>query len=325
MVAGMHDGWLFRAAAGLLLLVLRVVGAIPPRLATVLMTPLVVPWALYWLLHDRHGRKRRGYHRNVRIATRPGGGVPPLPPGHLWRWSMHMAQLVVDFCNLYRMRSDNVREVLDLSQAQVMEALYAEGRGVIIATGHIGSFDSGGYALAVAGLRITSVYRPSPVPAIDRAILAQRSAAGQRLIPRKGAMRGLQAAIQEGQMVALVVDGGSRGSSVFTPFLGTLAGSTASPAVLQLHTGAPIVVVSCERTGPLRYRMRVWDVIRAEPVSDRDAAVVALTARINEGLGRAIAACPEQWFWHGNRWSHRPSGEQPGPDGLPPLTGAPRP
>ena len=103
-----------------------------------------------------------------------------------------------------------------------------------------------------------------------------------------------------------------------------MAASTASPAVLQLHTGAPMVVASCERTAPLRYRLRVWDVIRAEPVADRDAAIVSLTTRVNEGLGRAIAACPDQWFWQGNRWSHRPPGEPPGPDGLPPLAAGPR-
>ncbi len=324
MAARVHDGPLFRVAAGLLLLVLRVMGALPPRLATALVTPFAVPWAMYWLLHDRRGRKKRGYHRNVRIATRPGGGVAPLARGHLWRWSMHMAQLVVDFCQLHRLDRANVRDIVDLSEAGELEALCAEGRGVIVATGHIGAFDTGGYAMALAGIRITSVYRPSPVPAIDRAILRQRGAAGQRLLARKGAMRGLQAALQEGHMVALIVDGGSRGSAVFTPFLGTMAASTASPAVLQLHTGAPIVVASCERTGPLRYRMRVWDVIRAEPVADRDAAIVALTTRVNEGLGRAIAACPDQWFWQGNRWSHRPAGEQPGPDGLPPLAASPR-
>ncbi len=318
MAARVHDGWFFRAAAGLLLLMVRALGALPPRVATALVTPLAVPWALYWLLHDRRGRKRRGYHRNVRIATRPGGGLHRLPRGHLWRWSMHMAQLVVDFCQLHRLDRGNVRTVVDLSEAGAIEQLHAEGRGVIVATGHIGAFDTGGYAVALTGIPLTSVYRPSPVPAIDRAILAQRGAAGQRLLARKGAMRGLQAALQNGHVVALIVDGGSRGSAVFTPFLGTLAASTASPAVLQLHTGAPIVVASCERTGPLRYRLRVWDVIRAEPAADRDAAVVALTTRVNHGLGRAIAACPDQWFWQGNRWSHRPPGEPAGPDGLPP-------
>ncbi|MEY4672386.1 MAG: hypothetical protein RL148_170 [Planctomycetota bacterium] len=323
MAARVHDGWWMQALAGLLLRALHLLGMLPPRLATLLVTPPAAVWAGYWLLADRRGRKRRGYHRNVRIATRAGGAMPALPRGHLWRWSMHMAQLVVDFCQLHRLTRENVRTVVDFSEAKDLEALYAEGRGVIAATGHIGSFDTGGYAMALAGIAITSVYRPSPVPAIDRAILEQRGAAGQRLLARKGAMRGLQAALHEGHMVALIVDGGSRGSAVFTPFLGTMAASTASPAVLQLQTGAPIAVVTCERTGPFRYRMKVWDVIRASPAPDRDAAVLALTARVNEGLGRAIAAAPDQWFWQGNRWSHRPPGEVQGPEGLPPLASAP--
>jgi lauroyl/myristoyl acyltransferase len=89
--------------------------------------------------------------------------------------------------------------------------------------------------------------------------------------------------------------------------------------MLQLASGAPIVVATAQRTGRFRFRIRVWDVLRAEPGGDRDAQVERILARINRALSAAVAVAPEQWFWQGRRFKHRPPGEVPGPDGLPPV------
>jgi acyl-CoA thioesterase-1 len=51
----------------------------------------------------------------------------------------------------------------------------------------------------------------------------------------------------------------------------------------------------------------------------RDADLLAITARVNRALSLGIAEAPEQWFWQSRRFRHRPPGETPGPDGLPPL------
>jgi lauroyl/myristoyl acyltransferase len=69
----------------------------------------------------------------------------------------------------------------------------------------------------------------------------------------------------------------------------------------------------------MRFRLRVYDVIRVTPSDDRDADLRAIMTRVNDGLSRAIAEAPEQWFWQSRRFRHRPSGETPGPGGLPPL------
>ena len=83
----------------------------------------------------------------------------------------------------------------------------------------------------------------------------------------------------------------------------------------------PIVVITAHRTGRFRFAMKVWDVIRPEEVrtDDRDADVKKILTRINAGLSKAVAQHPEQWFWQGRRFKHRPKDEHAGPDGLPPL------
>jgi KDO2-lipid IV(A) lauroyltransferase len=134
----------------------------------------------------------------------------------------------------------------------------------------------------------------------------------------------LRKALARGETVGILCDSSSRKAEAFPPFLGTPAATVATPALLHLTTGAPVVVATAQRTGRGRFSIRVWDVIRCAPTADRDADVDAILARINLGLSRAVAAAPEQWFWQGGRFKHRPPGEVPGPDGLPPVAASPR-
>jgi KDO2-lipid IV(A) lauroyltransferase len=308
-----------RVLAGALGLCCALIGRMPAALAYALADLAALPFALYWGLRDRHARSTKGYWRNVRIVCRPGSPLPQRPGGHLWHWARHMTWLLVDFCRLRRITTANVERLVDCSEVTILRGLMAEGRGVIVATGHVGMWDVPGHAAGLLGIPLTSVYRPSPIPAVDRLIARLRGTTGQNLVLRRGAIWPLKRALADARMLGLVVDGGGKGGRLFAPFLGTLASGHPTPALLQLATGAPIAVLSCPRTGRGRFRMRIHDVIRHAATGDRDADLLAITTRINDGLSRAILEHPEQWFWQGNRFRHRPPGEVPGPDGLPPL------
>jgi lauroyl/myristoyl acyltransferase len=128
--------------------------------------------------------------------------------------------------------------------------------------------------------------------------------------------------LQDKQVIGLLADGGGKHSAVVAPFLGVATRTVATPALMHLATGAPIAVVAVLRTGRMRYRLRVYDVIEDGDTGDRERDLAAITARVNTALGRAIQEAPAQWFWQSRRFRHRPAGELPGPDGLPPLVDA---
>lgn len=310
------------AFAGLLWLV----SILPTWLAYGLGTLLAIPWFLWWCVHDRRGKRSSGYWRNCRIGFREGSPLGPVrPPGHLWRWSKHIAWLAIDFCRMGRITAQNVRRHCDLAEFPQVEALYREGKGLIFATGHIGVWDVSGWAAGLLGLPLTSVFRPSPLPALNRLIERLRTGSGQTVVARKNVLRTLLRVLGDKQVVGILADGGGKHSAVEAPFLGTAARTVASPALLHLATGAPIAVVAVLRRGPMRYQLRVFDVIRDAGTGDRDADMLAITTRVNRALSQGIAEAPEQWFWQSRRFRHRPAGEVPGPDGLPPLVDPVRP
>jgi KDO2-lipid IV(A) lauroyltransferase len=117
------------------------------------------------------------------------------------------------------------------------------------------------------------------------------------------------------------VDENVREEPLFVPFLGTVAATGSTAARLHRLTGAPLVVVTCQRTGVGRFRYHVWKIIRHTPTEDREADLLAITREMYEGLSRAVRSYPDQWFWGSRRFLTRPPGEVPGPDGLPPAEG----
>lgn len=309
-----------RLAVGALALLIATIAALPRPLAYGLGYLFAVPWFLYWSVHDRRGRRSSGYWRNVRIAFRPGSPLgAQRPRRHLWRWSIHIAWILIDFCKMTKLTRANLASHGDLAEFPRLEQAYAKGRGLICATGHVGVWDVAGTAAGLLGLPITSVFRPSPVPALNRLIERLRTRTGQTVVARKNVVWTLRRVLADHQVIGILGDGGGKHSSVVAPFLGTPARTVATPALLHLLTGAPIVVCAVLRTGPMRYRLRVYDVIEQPAGPDRDADLVAITTRINAGLTQAIAEAPEQWFWQSRRFRHRPPGELPGADGLPPL------
>jgi KDO2-lipid IV(A) lauroyltransferase len=292
----------------------------PSWLAYAIGDVLAVPWYVWWRVHALGRQRSKGYWRNVAIGFRKGAPLGPnRPRRHLWQWSRHISWIAVDFCRMRRLDLQNLRQHCDLTEYDRIAEVFAQGRGLIFATGHVGVWDVSGYAAGLLGLPITSVFRPSPLPALNRLITSLRTGTGQTVVARKNVLWTLKKCLAEKGVIGMVSDGGGKHSSVIAPFLGTPARTVATPALLHLAHRAPIVVVAVLRTGRMRYRLRIYDVIDVEPTGDRDRDLVAITTRINDGLTQAVVEAPEQWFWQGRRFRHRPPGEVPGPDGLPPL------
>lgn len=306
--------------------VARAAGAVarlPEPLAYALadaLLPALLAWALAHEL--RAGRRGRGARRNLRIAyRRPLGSVATWRL--LARHGRHLAHLAVDVCRMPLLDASRIARHFDADSLEPLRALLSEGRGVICVSAHLGPWELLGHAASVAGLPVTVVVRAHGSPALDRPLARLRGSGGQRCVPQRGALAALRRALARGEIAGMLLDEDERRHPCFAPFLGTVAATSPAAALLQRSSGAPIAVVSCERTARARYRLRLWRVIRPPASGDRRAALDAVTAEINRALGDAILARPEQWLWGARRFATRPPGERPGPDGLPPPAGAP--
>jgi len=308
-----------RAAAGCLRAAAGALRRLPSPLAygcADAALPAVCAWAL---VHElRAARRGRGARRNLRIAYREelGGGA---------RWRLlarharHLVHLGVDLCRMPRLDAGRLGRHVDVAALERLRELLGRGRGLVCVSGHVGVWELLGHAASVWGLPVTVLVRRPRARALDGLLRELRTSGGQRCVAQRGGLVGLSRALARGEIAGLLADEDAPVEGVFSPFLGTLAASSTTAAWLQRRSGAPIAVVSCERTARERYRIRLWRVIEPGPTSEGERSRV--TAEINAALGEAIRARPAQWLWGARRFATRPPSERADAGGLPPRAG----
>lgn len=211
---------------------------------------------------------------------------------------------------LSRLGLSAVRRFVETFDAlDAVRAALAEGRGVVIVTGHFGNWEIAGATLPANGLPIDGVMRALANRRLDRYVRDVRTRLGMRVVERTSAWDWLLASVRAGRIVGLVADQDAHRDGVFVPFFGQLASTHRTPALLAIRGGAALFVGGVRRVGPRRYEF--WcerlDVTAARDVKEQ---VLELTREWTGELERHIRLSPEQYFWHHRRWKTRPLGTE---------------
>jgi KDO2-lipid IV(A) lauroyltransferase len=305
---------------GLLQAVTWFVAVWPAPIAYALFQPLGWVVAVLALLRERRlARRRRGVLRNMRLAFRDELDARRRR-ALAFAYGRHVAWLALEVLRMRALTPRRARRMIDTSGLDTVRALAAEGEGVIVASGHMGNWELLSYAAGLLGFEQAVLARPCPEPGLERWLSAHRARSGQRVLSKFGGTWPLKKALDRGGVVGLNVDENTRDDAVFVPFGGALAATNGTCAHLQRLTRAPVVVVTCQRRAPGRFRVHAWAVVRpkAGDVDDKDAETRRVVSEVARGLEAALRAYPEQWLWSLRRWETRPQGEVEGPDGLPP-------
>lgn len=189
--------------------------------------------------------------------------------------------------------ADRLLDRVDLAAEDVarFEAARALGRGVLVATAHLGNWELLAAALAARGHPVHAIgARPRRGP-LHRWLARHRATLGVAVHAPGGGARAVVSRLRRGEAVAIFVDQatGERGRPV--PFFGRPAPTPATFERLLARTGATPLLVWSARGPDGRHRIRV-EALGAGPPLD------AVTARI-EALVRAY---PAQWVWLHDRW-----------------------
>lgn len=263
--------------------------------------------------------RHRGTIRNLRIA------FPELGQAELRALTnaacRHLGYLLIEFLRIGRWTPARARRQFAPGVLERIEALRAEGRGVICVTGHIGNWELLCFLAGKVGVPMTVVTRPVAFGGVRRFLADRRDRSGVLVLPKYGSMWALRKRLQAGEVVGLVADENAR-KGTFVPFFGVQAATAKTAYQLQRATKAPILVVSCQREAPDRYQIRSWGELPYVPGEPRGAGTERVLTTIMAHLETAIRARPEQYWWGLRRWETRPAGEAYDADGLPPRIAA---
>jgi KDO2-lipid IV(A) lauroyltransferase len=220
----------------------------------------------------------------------------------------HVGREMVTAMALQRRGLDEVaRRLEDLEGRESLAEAFAEGRGVVMVSGHLGNWEFAGSTLAALGYPTDAVMQTLKNRRLNRYIVDSRRRLGMELIDRYRSWDALVASVRSGRILAFVADQDAGASGMFVPFFGRPASTHRAPALVALRAGAAFFMGGVRRVAPQRYRG--W-VVRLDPpagLNVKDQAV-ALTRMWTAELERRIRVSPEQYFWHHKRWKTRPPG-----------------
>lgn len=192
-----------------------------------------------------------------------------------------------------------------------------EGRGVLLATGHVGNFELMARRLGLIGYQSSVVAKVSSDPHMTAFIDRLRRNGGYKMIwrgqgPKGSAFQAIRDAIGRGEPIGLLIDQDTKGHGVFVDFFGRKAFTPNGLAVLALETGCAVITSFIHRKPEGGHVIHV-ERIQVERTEDRERDVQALMQRLTDSVERTIRTEPAAWPWFHERWKHRPPEEHDAP------------
>ncbi|MHB8745262.1 MAG: lysophospholipid acyltransferase family protein [Gammaproteobacteria bacterium] len=213
--------------------------------------------------------------------------------GAMWHWPMPRL--------LSTMRAVSGMDSVDAAQRR--------GRGVILASPHLGAWEMAGLYVSVR-FPMTSLYRPPRLRALEQLSRTARARFGARLVPTDASgVRALYQALGRGEVVGILPDQNPEpGSGVFAPFFGIPAYTMVLIARLARKTGAALFVTYAERLPHGQgYHLR----FREAPAEFAAAMPEQAVAIMNQLIETCVREQPAQYQWNYKRFRIQPEGRSP--------------
>ncbi|MCE9593223.1 MAG: lysophospholipid acyltransferase family protein [Planctomycetes bacterium] len=225
----------------------------------------------------------------------------------------HTARLVREWLMLSRAATGEkkratverwIREHVEFDRSYShVEELARAGRGVLIATAHLGNWELLATALRLRGLDGAVVARHKPNDPIAKWFTRTRGALGVETIDQNAPPRRVLEVLRKGGVLGLLADLAPRRLAGETlTFFGAPALAMTAPAALARAAKVPILPARCVADGS-RYRLKFDKPLFLDAALPHAAARTELTQRLQSVFEHWIRETPEQWAWHQPRWS----------------------
>ena len=226
----------------------------------------------------------------------------------------HAGRMVAEMPRLWlRAPTQPLQPAVQWRGAELIEAALAAGRGLLLLTPHLGSFEVIGQAYAERfGARqpMTALYRPARKAWLRELEETARRRPGMLTAPASLAgVRQMLRALRRGQTVGLLPDQVPPDEmGVWAPFFGRPAYTMTLASRMALQTGAPMLLVLGERLADAAgWRIHTFEMPEPLPAAarfggDDQAHQVECAAVINRAMEFLIRQCPSQYLWGYHRY-----------------------
>ncbi len=255
---------------------------------------------LGWLAFSVLRVRRRVVLTNLEQALGLRGAEARRLAASLYR---HLGSGAVELLRAPGLTREGATELLGPEGMRRLEAVMAQGRGVLVLTAHLGHWDLLACAAARAGIPLSVITRRIKAGWLDRFWSGLRKSCGVKLLPDSGSAGRIISRLRQGEMVGYVLDQHQPGG-LAVHFFGRPAATSSSMARLARVTGSPVVAAYLIRQPAGGFRLEVSDPLPAiqDLEGDTGEKIQEATRIYAASIEEAIRKWPEQWLWLHRRW-----------------------
>ena len=196
-----------------------------------------------------------------------------------------------------------MRRGLRVEGLEHLAAARADGRGVIVISGHFTTLEIAA-RLMCDYAPLAGMYRPHDQGAMEWSVKRGRLRYAAQMFTREELRPALKHLKQGGLLWFAPDQDTRRGESVFVPFFNLPASSLTSTHQLSRLSGARVIAFAHERGEDGGYTLRLSPAFKDFPSKDASAD----TARVMAAIEAMVRAVPAQYLWIHRRFKRQPDG-----------------
>ena len=188
-------------------------------------------------------------------------------------------------------------------------AAQAQGKGILILTGHFGNWE----VATIAGIgnypevqgRFHFVRREIKPQWLDRLVTRRFNQAGFGVFTKRGSLDAVLDRLAQGDAIVFPFDQHAHPpDGIESEFFGHPAWTFRSLAIIALATGAPVLPATSWRDADGRHVLRFEAPIPIVDHASTTEAIRLTTLAFNAALELLVLRRPEQWYWVHRRWKN---------------------
>ncbi len=228
---------------------------------------------------------------------------------------LSLARFLADFFRLPKLTDEWFYEHVYFPQEEEYKKKVKTGNGVMLLTGHIGSFELLPSRSALAGEPMAIVVRSMKQHQVDLWWNNIRAVRGNSTISKKGAFKAILKKAAQGEAIGFLFDQNvTRSNAIFVDWFGVPAATTKALGLVAMRLKVPLIAARIRCSAFDHYELEIEEVktddIYNDENLDREEAIRIITERGTRILERFIKSEPADWFWFHRRWRTRPEGEE---------------
>ncbi|MDO4204275.1 MAG: lysophospholipid acyltransferase family protein [Selenomonadaceae bacterium] len=224
---------------------------------------------------------------------------------------INMGRNVLEILYMPRLAKEGLDKFIEIENLDRMRDALAEGHGVVVLTGHVGTWEWLSAAYSLNGMPVTAIAKPQPNIDYTRALDDLRATIDVEIFSR-GTSELLAAgrALKKGKILGFLADQDAGPGGAFIDFLGRTASTPMGPAVFARKFNSPVVPSFIIRQPNGKHKVLIYEPLRYEDTGDPDTDLLRLTKKMTVILTDVIRQNPTQWLWFQKRWNTPPDMKQ---------------